>query len=163
MPSVRADCPVRGEGYVGSVSETLIRKLNVQKKPTMTVVAVALVDGEKRVLLQQRAPDRAMAGLWEFPGGKVEEGETPEAALLREIDEELGIMLDSEAIVPACFASAPLGDRHMILLLYLCRAWHGEPAPLDAAALCWVSTAEMRALPMPPADEPLIPLLEALL
>jgi 8-oxo-dGTP diphosphatase len=129
----------------------------------MTVVAVALVAGDKRVLLQQRAADRAMAGLWEFPGGKVEPGETPEGALVRELEEELGVKLDPEALVPACFASAPLGERHMILLLYLCRDWSGEPAPLDAAALRWVSTAEMRALPMPPADAPLIPLLEALL
>lgn len=129
----------------------------------MTVVAVALVAADRRVLLQQRAPDRAMAGLWEFPGGKVEEGETPEAALIREIEEELGVRLESDALVPACFASAPLGDRHMILLLYLCRTWRGEPAPLDAAALRWASSAEMRSLPMPPADAPLIPLLEALL
>ena len=127
----------------------------------MTVVAVALVDAEKRVLLQQRSPDRAMAGLWEFPGGKVEEGETPEAALVREIEEELGIALDPAALAPSCFASAALGDRHMILLLYLCREWRGAPAPLDAAALRWATPAEMRGLPMPPADEPLIPLLEA--
>jgi 8-oxo-dGTP diphosphatase len=129
----------------------------------MTVVAAALVGGDRRVLLQRRAPGRAMAGLWEFPGGKVEEGETPEAALVREIAEELGVTLDPAALVPACFASAPLGERHMILLLYLCRDWSGEPAPLDAAALRWASTAEMRGLPMPPADAPLIPLLEALL
>ena len=101
----------------------------------MTVVAVALVDGQKRVLLQQRAANRAMAGLWEFPGGKVEEGETPEAALVREIEEELGLTLDPADLVPSCFASAPVGERHMILLLYLCRIWRDEPAPLDAAAL----------------------------
>jgi 8-oxo-dGTP diphosphatase len=127
----------------------------------MTVVAVALVDGEKRVLLQQRAPGRAMAGLWEFPGGKVEDGETPEAALVREIEEELGVVLDPAMLEPACFASAPVAERHMILLLYLCKAWRGEPAPLDAAALAWVTTAQMRALSMPPADAPLIPVLEA--
>lgn len=127
----------------------------------MTVVAVALVDGERRVLLQQRGPNRAMAGLWEFPGGKVEDGETPEAALVREIEEELGIVLDQGALAPSCFASAGLGDRHMVLLLYVCRQWRGEPAPLDAAALRWVTVAEMRGLPMPPADAPLIPLLEA--
>ncbi|MGQ0661213.1 (deoxy)nucleoside triphosphate pyrophosphohydrolase [Sphingosinicella sp.] len=132
----------------------------MQKNPTITVVAVALVDGEKRVLLQQRAADRAMAGLWEFPGGKVEDGETPEGALVREIEEELGIALDPAALVPSCFASATLGDRHMVLLLYLCRQWRGEPAPLDAAALRWATTAEMRGLPMPPADAPLILLLE---
>lgn len=129
----------------------------------MTVVAVALVDGEGRVLLQQRAAGRAMAGLWEFPGGKVEAGETPEEALVREIAEELGLALDAAALVPAGFASAPLGGRHMILLLYLCREWRGEPAALDAAALRWATTGEMRGLPMPPADEPLVPLLEALL
>lgn len=127
----------------------------------MTVVAVALVGGDGRILLQQRAPGRAMAGLWEFPGGKVEDGETPEAALVREVAEELGVVLDPAALAPSCFASAALGDRHLLLLLYLCRHWRGEPAPLDAAALRWVTIAEMRALPMPPADEPLIPLLEA--
>jgi 8-oxo-dGTP diphosphatase len=127
----------------------------------MTVVAVALVDPEKRVLLQQRAPGRAMAGLWEFPGGKVEEGETPEAALVREIEEELGVAIDPAALAPCCFASAAHGDRHMVLLLYLCRQWRGEPAPLDAAALRWATPDEMLALPMPPADAPLIPLLAA--
>jgi len=127
----------------------------------MTVVAVALIDDDRRVLLQQRAPGRAMAGLWEFPGGKVEEGETPEAALVREIEEELGIGLDPARLAPSCFASAELGDRHLILLLYICRDWRGEPAALDAAALRWVTPAEMRELPMPPADAPLIPLLEA--
>lgn len=140
-----------------------MRKLNVEKNPTMTVVAVALVDSEQRVLLQQRAAGRAMAGLWEFPGGKVEEGESPEAALVREIEEELGLTLHPAALCPACFASAPLGERHMILLLYLCRDWSGEPAALDAAALRWATTGEMRSLAMPPADAPLIPLLEALL
>ena len=128
----------------------------------MTVVAAALVDGEGRVLLQQRRPDRAMAGLWEFPGGKVEPGELPEAALARELEEELGIRIDMAALAPACFASAPLGSRHMILLLYICRRWSGEPRPLDASALTWLPPAAMAGLPMPPADLPLIPLLEAL-
>ena len=127
------------------------------------VVAAALIDGDGRVLLQQRAPDRAMAGLWEFPGGKVEEGETPDAALIRELVEELGIQVEEASLVPACFASAPNGDRHMILLLYLCRAWRGQPRPLDASALKWVRTAEMSDLPMPPADKPLIALLDALI
>jgi 8-oxo-dGTP diphosphatase len=127
------------------------------------VVAAALVDGERRVLLQQRSPGRAMAGLWEFPGGKVEEGERPEAALARELEEELGISVGVEALTPAAFASADNGGRHMLLLLYLCREWRGEPCPLDAAALKWVRPDEMAALPMPPADEPLIPLLDALI
>jgi 8-oxo-dGTP diphosphatase len=135
----------------------------LQKFPTLLVVAAALADGNGRVLLQQRPAGRAMAGLWEFPGGKVEEGERPETALAREIEEELGIVLDESALVPACFASAPLGERHLVLLLYVCRAWQGEPRPLHATALKWARPGEMRGLAMPPADEPLIGLLEALL
>ena len=129
----------------------------------MTVVAAALVAGTGRILLQQRSPGRSMAGLWEFPGGKVEPGETPETALARELNEELGIALDSEALSPACFASAFVGETHMTLLLYVCRQWRGEPRPLDASALQWVATGEMRGLAMPPADRPLIDLLEKLL
>ena len=145
------------------IKELLVGVVNLQKIPTMTVVAVALLDGAGRILLQQRAPGRSMAGLWEFPGGKVEKEETAEAALVREIEEELGVQLDPADLQPACFASDEIGGRRMILLLYLCRAWRGEPAPLDAAALRWATLGEMRALPMPPADEPLIPLLEAIL
>jgi 8-oxo-dGTP diphosphatase len=129
----------------------------------MTVVAVALVDGEGRVLLQQRAPHRHMGGLWEFPGGKVEEGERPEAALIRELKEELGIDTDAACIAPATFASADVGERHMLLLLYICRKWRGTPQPLDATALKWVRPNQMHALPMPPADKPLIGLLDALI
>lgn len=135
----------------------------MQKIPTLLVVAAALVDGEGRVLLQQRPEGKPMAGLWEFPGGKVEEGELPEAALLRELHEELGISAAPEDLASACFASAPLGARHLLLLLYACRAWQGEPRPLHATALRWARPREMRGLPMPPADLPLIPLLEALL
>ena len=127
------------------------------------MVAAALVDGARRVLLQRRSPDRAMAGLWEFPGGKVEPDERPEAALVRELEEELGIEVDAAALTPAAFASADNAGRHMLLLLYLCRKWRGEPRPLDAAGLAWVLPADMAALPMPPADEPLIPLLERLI
>ncbi|HYI48059.1 MAG TPA: (deoxy)nucleoside triphosphate pyrophosphohydrolase [Allosphingosinicella sp.] len=129
----------------------------------MTVVAAALIDAQGRVLLQQRAPDRAMAGLWEFPGGKVEPGELPEAALVRELGEELGIAADAAGLMPACFASAALGERHMILLLYLCRTWRGAPRPLDASALKWLTPAQMAPDDMPPADRPLIPMLEALI
>jgi 8-oxo-dGTP diphosphatase len=129
----------------------------------MTVVAAALIDREGRVLLQQRAPGRSMAGLWEFPGGKVEDMELPEAALARELREELGIDVAEDALVPACFASAPVGERHMVLLLYLCRRWTGAPAPLDASALKWLRPEEMVAEEMPPADQPLIGLLGALL
>ncbi|HEX8643658.1 MAG TPA: (deoxy)nucleoside triphosphate pyrophosphohydrolase [Allosphingosinicella sp.] len=129
----------------------------------MLVVAAALVDEAGRVLLQQRPVGKAMAGLWEFPGGKVEEGEVPEAALARELAEELGLEIEAAALVPCCFASAPIGEQRMILLLYLCRAWHGEPQALHAAALQWARPQEMRALPMPPADGPLVDLIEALL
>lgn len=127
----------------------------------MTVVAAALVDTERRVLLQQRLPGRSMAGLWEFPGGKVEEGERPEAALIRELKEELGIEVVAGSLSPAAFASADNGGRHMLLLLYICREWVGEPQALDAARLKWVRPEEMSALPMPPADVPLIPILAA--
>jgi 8-oxo-dGTP diphosphatase len=127
------------------------------------VVAAALVDGERRVLLQKRAAGRAMAGLWEFPGGKVEAGERPEQALARELGEELGIEVDIESLEPAAFASADNSGRHMLLLLYLCRRWRGEPRPLDAEALKWVRPDGMSALAMPPADAPLIPLLDRLI
>jgi 8-oxo-dGTP diphosphatase len=129
----------------------------------MVVVAAALADDAGRVLLQQRGAGRAMAGLWEFPGGKVEPDELPEAALVRELAEELGISVAIADLVPACFASAAAGERHMILLLYLCRRWQGDPAPLDAAALAWLRPEEMDAAAMPPADRPLIELLSALL
>lgn len=135
----------------------------LKKNPNLTVVAAALVDAQRRVLLQQRLPGRAMAGLWEFPGGKVESGELPEAALVRELEEELGIAVAAEALCAACFASAPLGGRHMVLLLYVCRDWSGEPQPLDATALKWCRPDEMRADEMPPADRPLIALLDKLI
>ncbi|MGS1017481.1 (deoxy)nucleoside triphosphate pyrophosphohydrolase [Allosphingosinicella humi] len=129
----------------------------------MTVVAAALVDGDGRVLLQQRAPGRQMAGLWEFPGGKVEPGERPEQALVRELAEELGIETEIACIAPATFASTELGERHLLLLLYICRKWRGEPRPLDASALKWIRPNQMFALDMPPADTPLIGLLDALI
>ncbi len=130
---------------------------------TMLVVAAAMVDGDGRVLLQQRPPGRHMEGLWEFPGGKVDEGELPEAALIRELDEELGIQTDEACLAPAAFASALVGERHMLLLLYICRKWRGHPQPLDATALQWVRPAQMFGLDMPPADKPLIGLLDALI
>jgi 8-oxo-dGTP diphosphatase len=127
------------------------------------VVAAALVDTDGRVLLQQRPPGKTLAGLWEFPGGKVEAGETPEAALIRELEEELGIAVPHACLAPAAFASAGLGDRHLLLLLYVARKWVGVPRALEATALKWVRPADMHALPMPPADRPLIGLLEALI
>jgi 8-oxo-dGTP diphosphatase len=127
------------------------------------VVAVALVDADGRVLLQQRPPGKAMAGLWEFPGGKIEPGETPEAALIRELEEELGIATHASCLAPAAFASEALGDRHLLLLLYVCRKWTGVPEARHATALQWVRPPQMYALDMPPADLPLIGLLDALL
>lgn len=127
------------------------------------VVAVALIDPDGRVLLQQRPPGKSMAGLWEFPGGKVEPGETPEAALVRELEEELGIATHESCLAPATFASEPLGDRHLLMLLYVCRKWRGVAEARHATALTWVRPAQMYALAMPPADLPLIGLLEALL
>lgn len=135
----------------------------MEKNPTMLVVAAALIDADGRVLLQQRSPGRAMAGLWEFPGGKIEQGERPEAALIRELAEELGIETDAACLAPATFASAMLGEKHMLLLLYVCRKWRGEPRALDATALKWVRPSQMFALEMPPADKPLIGLLDALI
>ncbi|WP_236697462.1 (deoxy)nucleoside triphosphate pyrophosphohydrolase [Sphingomonas sp. Leaf357] len=126
------------------------------------VVAAALVDASGRVLVQQRPPGKHMAGLWEFPGGKVERGETPEAALVRELAEELGIRVAASALRPATFASEPLDGKHLLLLLYICEEWTGEPVALDAVALRWVAPAEMRGLDMPPADAPFIAALERL-
>lgn len=137
--------------------------MNLEKNPTLTVVAAALVDEEGKVLLQQRPPGRHMAGLWEFPGGKVEKGETLEGALVRELREELGIETDPGSLVPSAFARADNEGRDMLLLLYICREWRGEPRPLEAAALQWLRPAQMPGVPMPPADLPLIGLLEALL
>jgi 8-oxo-dGTP diphosphatase len=132
-------------------------------KTSLVVVAAALVDRDGRLLVQQRPEGLAMAGLWEFPGGKIEAGETPEAGLIRELDEELGIDVDQACLAPACFASDMLGDRHLLLLLYVCRKWRGTPVARHASALRWVRPVELHGLAMPPADKPLIGLLEALI
>lgn len=129
----------------------------------MTVVAAALVDAEGRVLVQRRPAGKMMAGLWEFPGGKIEPGETPETALARELKEELGIAVDTAMLSPAVFASEPLAGRHLLLLLYICRSWSGAPRALDAEELLWCRPEALHALDMPPADRPLIGLLEAIL
>lgn len=131
--------------------------------PLLLVVAAALVDPAGKVLVQRCPPGKAMAGLWEFPGGKVEPGETPCAALVRELREELGIAVAAEALVPLTFASAPLAGRCLLLLLYTCRAWSGVAQALDATAIAWHPPAALRDLAMPPADIPLIAALEGAL
>ena len=130
------------------------------KVAIMLVVAAALIDADGRVLVQQRPPGKQMAGLWEFPGGKVEPEEVPEAALVRELAEELGIVVRPEALTPLTFASQALGDRHLLLLLYLCQKWSGDPRALDATALAWHAPSALRDLDMPPADLPFIGALE---
>lgn len=129
----------------------------------LIVVAAALVDVDGRVLVQQRPADKSMAGLWEFPGGKIEPDETPEMALVRELREELGIETQTSCLAPAGFASEALGDRHLILLLYICRKWRGIPQALEAPAIRWIRPIGLHELPMPPADKPLIGLLDALI
>lgn len=125
------------------------------------VVAIALIDPAGRVLMQQRRADRAHGGLWEFPGGKVELGERAEAALVREVAEELAVTVDPAALVPLAFASTP--DQPHVLLLYTCRAWAGEPRCLDGEALGWVAPEALAALPLPPLDVPLARALKELL
>jgi 8-oxo-dGTP diphosphatase len=122
----------------------------------LIVVAAAMIDRDGRVLLQRRPPGKAMAGLWEFPGGKLERGETPEASLTRELAEELGITVAAEAVRPCSFATGRAGERPLLLLLYMVRDWAGEPQALEATALRWETPTDMRALAMPPADGPLV-------
>ena len=125
----------------------------------LPVVAAALTDAAGRVLVQQRPAGKPMAGLWEFPGGKIEAAETPETALIRELAEELGIGIAAADLQPLAFASEALDSRHLLLLLYRVLRWNGEPRALEGGALRWVSPAELRALPMPAADRPFLVLL----
>lgn len=126
---------------------------------TVLVSAAALIDGEGRVLLAQRPEGKSMAGLWEFPGGKVEEGETPEAALIRELQEELGIETWQSCLAPLCFASHSYEKFHLLMPLFACRKWGGIPQSREGQALKWVRAKDLRDYPMPPADIPLIPIL----
>ena len=127
------------------------------------VVACALIDPDGRVLLAQRPPGKAMGGLWEFPGGKVDSGEAPEEALIRELREELGITAREACLAPFTFASHAYPEFHLLMPLYVCRRWEGVPHPLEHAALKWVRPRDMGSYPMPPADLPLIPMLRDLL
>ncbi len=124
--------------------------------PTLLVVACALVDADRRVLIAQRPEHKNMGGLWEFPGGKVEAGESPEAALIRELKEELDIDTREACLAPLTFASFSYEKFHLLMPLYVCRKWQGSPQTLEHTALKWVRPQRLRDYPMPPADEPLV-------
>ena len=129
----------------------------------LLVVAAALVDADNRVLVAQRPKDKQLGGLWEFPGGKVDAGERPEAALIRELAEELGIIVKEPCLAPLTFASHAYEDFHLLMPLYVCRRWEGFVASREGQALKWVRAGKLRDYPMPPADGPLIaPLIELL-
>jgi 8-oxo-dGTP diphosphatase len=124
---------------------------------TVPVSAVALIDPDRRVLIARRPEGKPLAGLWEFPGGKIETGETPEDALIRELAEELGITVRPACLAPLTFVSFRYDDFHLLMLLYVCRRWEGIVTPREGQALKWVRPERLREFPMPPADEPLIP------
>jgi 8-oxo-dGTP diphosphatase len=121
------------------------------------VVACALVDPDHRILVTQRPEGKQLAGLWEFPGGKLEPGERPEAALIRELNEELGLVVKEPCLAPLTFASYAYEAFHLLMPLYICRRWEGTPMSREGQALKWVRPGKLRELAMPPADEPLIP------
>ncbi|MHA6347262.1 8-oxo-dGTP diphosphatase MutT [Roseivivax sp. CAU 1761] len=123
------------------------------------VAAVALIDVDGRVLLAQRPAGKSMAGLWEFPGGKVEDGETPEAALIRELHEELGIETWQSCLAPLTFASHGYDDFHLLMPLFACRKWQGTPVGREGQVLKWVQARDLASYPMPPADVPIVPIL----
>ena len=130
---------------------------------TILVVAVVLIDRDGRVLLSQRPSGKSMAGLWEFPGGKVENGEVPEKALIRELKEELGIDTWSSCLAPLSFASHSYEDFHLLMPVFVCRKWVGSPTPMEGQALKWVNRDKLKDYPMPPADIPMIAVIRDLL
>ncbi|HEX6010887.1 MAG TPA: (deoxy)nucleoside triphosphate pyrophosphohydrolase [Geminicoccaceae bacterium] len=132
-------------------------------KTILLVATCALVDADGRVLVAQRPDGKPMAGLWEFPGGKLLPGENPESCLIRELREELAVDTEASCLAPLTFASHAYDRFHLLMPLYVCRVWRGEPLPREGQALRWARPRELRKLPMPPADLPLIPALEELL
>jgi 8-oxo-dGTP diphosphatase len=131
----------------------------VEGGPVLLVAAIALVDPDGRVLLARRPEGKPMAGLWEFPGGKLGPGETPEEALIRELREELGVDTEESCLAPFTFASHGYEGFHLLMPLYLCRVWSGGPAPKEGQELAWVRPSQMTDYPMPPADRPLVAML----
>ncbi|MBV9115242.1 MAG: (deoxy)nucleoside triphosphate pyrophosphohydrolase [Hyphomicrobiales bacterium] len=131
--------------------------------PILLVVACALVDADGRVLIAERPVGKALAGLWEFPGGKLEPNEEPEVSLVRELEEELGIVVEIPCLAPLTFASHRYETFHLLMLLYICRKWTGLAMPREGQKLAWVRPGKLRDYPMPPADAPLIPALIDLL
>jgi len=127
--------------------------------PIILVSACALLDADNRILLAQRPEGKSMAGLWEFPGGKVEPGETPEQALIRELEEELSVKTWESCLAPLSFASHAYDSFHLLMPLFVCRKWEGYPVANENQQLKWVRVNELRQYPMPPADDPLIPAL----
>ncbi len=131
--------------------------------PILLVAAVALVDADGRVLIARRPEGKSMAGLWEFPGGKIEAGERPEDALIRELREELGIEVTNSCLAPLTFTSFTYESFHLLMPLFVCRRWSGTVEPREGQQLAWVKPLRLRDYPMPPADEPLVPMLRDLL
>ncbi len=140
-----------------------MREMESGTRPLVLVAACVLLNGDGRILIAKRPPGRSLAGLWEFPGGKVEPGESPEHALVRELAEELGIEIAAADLAPLTFASYGYPDFHLLMPLFLCRRWRGEVRPHEGQELLWVIPAELVSYAMPPADEPLKAVLPALL
>ncbi len=132
-------------------------------RKVVLVTAVALIDADGRVLLARRPDNKDLSGLWEFPGGKVDDGETPERALVRELTEELGLDITESCLAPFTFASHAYDDFHLLMPLYVCRVWKGSPEAREGQELKWVRPRDMARLPMPPADRPLVAMLRDLL
>ena len=160
------DAPARGGKFPGqrrAITREAFVAMEAAPVPLVLVVAVALVDADGRVLLARRPAGKPMAGLWEFPGGKVHDRESPESALVRELREELGVDTAASCLAPLTFASHRYDHFHLLMPLYVCRVWHGRPTPHEGQELAWVRPARLGDYPMPLADKPLVPVLRDLL